>query len=44
MLNMYLFFFITSNASDSNYLTNKDKDQPLKEEKSVFYPLESFVM
>lgn len=34
---MYLFFFITSNASDSNYLANKD--QPLKEEKIAFYQL-----
>lgn len=34
---------------DSNYLANKDrssyyKDQALKEEKTAFYPLESFVM
>lgn len=44
LLNMHLFFFITSNASDGNYLANKDrssyyKDQPLKEEKIAFYPL-----
>lgn len=38
LLNMYLFFFITSVASDSNYLANKGwspyyKGQPLKEGK-----------
>lgn len=35
LLNMHLFFFITSNASDSNYLANKDriKTSPLRKRK-----------
>lgn len=48
LLNVYLFFFMTSVARASNYLANKDRsphrDQPLKEEKIAFYPLQPFVM